>query len=994
MTKQLLATRPQKRFWVTAFAAATALIAVIGFIRYRSEEKHIAQKQAQNLTTVGTLKASQIAVWRKEKLADVNRFAQGPALVSSIDDLMQAPSDPEHQKKIRFMLDLNRKGDLYQNVLIVSPEGKTLFAAVEPPEILSQPTRDALKKALLTRAPAFSNMYRHDQDKVVVDAVAPVCAQNGQALAVLILRTDAASHLYPLIKFWPTDNATAETLLVRREDDEIVFLNEVRHNNSTALELRMPLTRKELPSVQAALGYRGICSGKDYRGVDVLADVQPIPDSDWFIVTKIDQSEIRAEMRYHALTILEFAGLGIFLAAALTAVGYRRRQSHLYRDLYQIEHERRETQEKFETILYSIGDAVMVTDDQARVRQMNPVAEHLTGWKEGEAIGKPVKDIFNIVNQETRQAAENPVLHVLRDGKIVGLANHTMLIARDGTERPIADSGAPVRDNHGNVTGVVLVFRDQSADYTAQKTILESEAQYRDLFDNMAEAFALHEIICDRQGTPVDYRFLKVNPAFERLTGLCATQIIGHRVLEILPGTEPHWIETYGAVAKDGMPRHFENISSALGRSFRVTAFRPRPGQFCTIFEDITDAIKNEEERKTLENQLQQSQRLEAVGRLAGGVAHDFNNMLAVIIGNTELARARLESSNPLCVELQEVITASKRSADLVRQLLAFASKQTIMPRELNLNDTITVMLNMLNKLIHANVVLEWKPDPELWNVKMDMSQIDQILVNLTVNARDAITGAGKVVFQTSNVSATSEGAEFPSELPAGDFVLLRVTDTGCGMDAETQAHIFEPFFTTKQRGVGTGLGLSTVYGIVRQNGGFIRIASKPDEGSRFDIYLPRFTADTGTVISPSSPPPAAPPVSASITPETILLVEDEPALLSLSESLLKKAGYTVLAAGSPKDAIKVSDSYAGEIHLLLTDVVMPDMSGYELWQQLIVRRPGLKSLYVSGYTADMIAQREVIEGTISFLQKPFTSEALVAKLHAILSTPTPKQEI
>ena len=985
MTEHLPKLRPSLRLWVAAFAVAAALIAVFGYAQYRIGEKHVSKEWTKNLSAIGALKANQIEEWRKERLADAIRFAQGPSLVTAVRNLIQKPDDPDGLKTARFMLELNRKGGIYQNTLMLSLTGDILLGAVAPSEPLQETTRQAVRRSIAACAPALSDIYRFNQNKVHIDTVAPICDENGHPLAVLLLRTDASFYLYPLIQFWPTDSPSAETLLVRREGSDVLFLNEVRHNGASALRLRQPLTRKGLPAVQAVLGFTGVYQGMDYRDAEVLADVRPVAKSDWFLVTKVDRDEILKEVRYHASLISRFVGLGILLAAAITAAGYRRKQSQLYRDLYRSERKQREAHERFETILYSIGDAVIATDDQACVRQMNPVAEHLTGWKESDAKGKPLEEVFRIVNEETRQTVESPVWRVLREGKVAGLANHTVLIARDGTERPIADSGAPVRDEHSKMRGVVLVFRDQSTEYAAQKALRQSEAQYSDLFRNMTEGVALHEVICDQHGTPVDYRFLKVNSAFERLTGLSAEHIVGRRVLEVLPGTESHWVETYGTVAKEGKAIFFENYAAALNRHFQVTAFCPRPGQFCTIFADITDRKKSEEERITLEKQLQQSQRIEAVGRLAGGVAHDFNNMLAVIIGTAELAKERLDEVHPLRADLTEIIKAGKRSADLVRQLLAFASRQTIKPRLLNLNDTISGMLTMLRKLIGEEIQLVWSPASDLWRVKLDPSQIDQVLVNLAVNARDAIKSVGKVSIQTSNATVSLTADEAASlETTQGNFVLLSVSDDGCGMDALTQAHIFEPFFTKKQKEVGTGLGLATVYGIVKQNRGFIRVFSKPGEGSRFDIYLPSYESE-----APSEDNPSAAFAATQTSTETILLVEDEPALLSLAQTLIKRMGYAVLPACGPIEAIKVSAAYAGDIHLMITDVVMPDMSGHDLWKRLIQQRPNLKCLYMSGYTADIIAHHGVVESDIHFLQKPFSNEALAAKLREVLSTNT-----
>jgi PAS domain S-box-containing protein len=329
---------------------------------------------------------------------------------------------------------------------MISLAGEILASAAPVAEPLQTTTVQAVERSLKKCAPALSGIYRCQAGHVHIDAAAPVCDEAGKPVAAFILRADASDFLYPLIRFWPTDSPSAETLLARREGDEVVFLNDVRFSAGAALSMRFPIDQKSLPAVQAVLGVRGIFEGKDYRGVDVLAYLQPIAESDWALVAKIDQSEVKAELRHHAAIISRFSLLGILLAAALIASSFRKRQSRLYRNLYQVEREQREAHEKFETILYSIGDAVMVTDKEARVRQMNAVAEHLTGWKEAEANGKTLEEVFRIVNEETRQTVENPVWRVLREGKIVGLANHTVLIARDGVERPIADSGAPIHD--------------------------------------------------------------------------------------------------------------------------------------------------------------------------------------------------------------------------------------------------------------------------------------------------------------------------------------------------------------------------------------------------------------------------------------------------------------------------------------------------------------------------------------------------------------------
>ncbi|HOW96471.1 MAG TPA: CHASE4 domain-containing protein [Kiritimatiellia bacterium] len=382
-------------------------------------------------------------------------------------------------------------------------------------------------------------------------------------------------------------------------------------------------------------------------------------------------------------------------------------------------------------------------------------------------------------------------------------------------------------------------------------------------------------------------------------------------------------------------------------------------------------------EQSVLEEQVRQIQKIEAIGRLAGGVSHDFNNMLGVIIGHAEMAMESIEPGQPLLENLQEILTAARRSADLTRQLLAFARKQTITPRVLDVNETVAGMLKMLRRLIGEDIELVWEPGPDVWPVKMDPAQMDQVLANLSVNARDAMKGAGMLTIRTENVVVEeSDVRHHPGSYP-GEFVMLTVRDTGTGMDKATMEHIFEPFFTTKEAGKGTGLGLSTVFGIVKQNRGWIEVASRPGQGATFRISLPRErSAAEEEAVSAEG--------SAGGT-ETILLVEDELPILKLGEKILKKAGYTVLAARAPGEAMALAAGHPGRIHLLITDVVMPTMNGKDLRDKLAETRPDMKALYISGYTADVIGQHGVLDEGIQFLQKPFTGRTLNAKVREVL---------
>jgi PAS domain S-box-containing protein len=384
-------------------------------------------------------------------------------------------------------------------------------------------------------------------------------------------------------------------------------------------------------------------------------------------------------------------------------------------------------------------------------------------------------------------------------------------------------------------------------------------------------------------------------------------------------------------------------------------------------------------ERNKLETQLIQSQKMEAIGTLAGGVAHDFNNMLCVIIGHANLALMDLEPTQPIHVNIEEIRKAAERSAGLTKQLLAFARKQTIAPKVLNLNETITGMFNMLKRLIGEAIDLKLQPANDLWPVKVDPSQIDQILANLCVNARDAIADVGKITIETGN-NIVDEGycAHNPGFVQ-GEYVRLTVSDNGCGMDKTALAHIFEPFFTTKAVGAGTGLGLSTVYGAIKQNNGFINVYSEPGLGTTFTIYLPRYVGKDAQ----ARPEAAGEPAQRG--QETILLVEDEPSILNVATMLLTRQGYTVFAANTPNEAIHLAGEHVGEISLLMTDVVMPEMNGRDLARNLLSLNPNLKCLYMSGYSADVIAHHCVLDEGVHFIQKPFTMADLAAKVREVL---------
>lgn len=522
-------------------------------------------------------------------------------------------------------------------------------------------------------------------------------------------------------------------------------------------------------------------------------------------------------------------------------------------------------------------------------------------------------------------------------------------------------------------------LEQQVAARTAQ--LRESESSYHGLFNSIRQAIYIQ----DAQG-----RFLDVNDGAVAMYGYKREEFIG-RTPEFLSAPGRNDLGALGPAlqrALAGEPQFFEFWGRRRnGEEFPKDVWICRGSYFgreciIAVAHEVSERKRAEAERAKLQAQLVQVQKMESVGRLAGGVAHDFNNMLQAILGNVALALEE-SPSGTMREYLEEIQKSARRSADLTRQLLAFASRQTVSPRVIDLNDTISGMLKMLRRLIGEDIQLQWVPGNALWTIKMDPSQVDQILANLAVNARDAIAGVGCVTIETRNMTCDESCMrEFPGCF-AGDYVLLSVRDTGRGMDAETLAHIFEPFYTTKAPGKGVGLGLATVFGIVKQNKGFISVSSAPGEGTSFRIGLPRTTTPD------EAPAVPAPDPQHRGGRETILLVEDEQAILRYGRESLRRLGYNVLSAGTPSEALEIARNHQGPLHLLITDVVLPEMNGRELAQVLSALHPDLRCLFMSGYTADVIAERGILDERVSFIQKPFSSADLMTRIREVLDGPS-----
>jgi PAS domain S-box-containing protein len=626
----------------------------------------------------------------------------------------------------------------------------------------------------------------------------------------------------------------------------------------------------------------------------------------------------------------------------------------------QAEEALREREEQLHVIFDTSQAGIILVDHQGTILFANNRMAEMFGMSLGELIGRSYPEHLHPAE---RQVGDEKMRQLIR-GDIQSVSTERHYIRADGSDFWGILSGKRLQNPDGTLRALVGII----ADISESKQAEEEREQFHKFFQLSSDVMC----IADPNGA-----FLRTNPACTETLGYSESELTSKSFIEFIhPDDKQATLDEMAKQLQKGYSLDFENRYVCKDGSVKWLSWRA----IYNKDEGITYATARDvTEQKKLQEQLSQAQKLESVGRLAGGVAHDFNNMLSVILGHVELAQKKVDVTAPLCEHLEQIHKAAERSADIVRQLLAFARKQTVTPRVLDLNETMAGMLKMLRRLIGEDIDLVLLPGEMLWPVKLDSAQIDQILANLCVNARDAIAGVGRITIETENVTFDAGFCAGHKGFVPGEYVMLTVIDDGCGMDRDILKKIFEPFFTTKSLGQGTGLGLATVYGIVKQNNGFIDVYSNPGQGTSFKIYLPRYLGTDEQVSA------AGPKESAGRGQETVLMVEDEPAILDLGKQMLELQGYRVLAAGTPGEAIRLAEEHMGEIHLLMTDVVMPEMNGRDLASKLLSLYPGLKRLFMSGYTADAIAHHGVLDEGIHFIQKPFSFDALVAKVREAL---------
>ncbi|MBI3785477.1 MAG: PAS domain S-box protein, partial [Deltaproteobacteria bacterium] len=1205
------ATRPAPVLFLVFALLAVGIVAA-GSLYFRNYAAHYRVEVERGLSSVAALKVSEMTLYRKERLADGAIFQRNAAFAGLVRRAFDNSEDAEAQAGLRAWLGNIQARYQYSRALVLDAHGTPWMAIPELTGPLSSVVARRAAEVQRSGKIAVQDFYRNEHDqRVYLSTLVPILdEENGdRVLGVLALRIDPETYLYPFISRWPTASETAETVLVRREGNDALYLNELRFKNNTALTLRVPLEWQDATAVKAVLGQEGIVEGLDYRGVPVIADLRRVPDSPWFLVTHIAASEVYAALRERMwTTILLVCTMLIGAGAGIVSI-WRQQSTRFYLEQYEAERDRAWLRD---VIARSLNEIYVFNPETWRFSFANAGACRNIGYSAEELAQLTPLDLKPSFTREEFDA----ILRPLRTGEREVTVFETNHRRKNGSEYAVE-----VHLQHVHVDGgavFLAIVNDITERKRAESALRESENLYRSLFDNMLNGFAYCQLLYE-EGRPKDYVYLEVNRAFETLTGL--KDVIGKTVTAVIPNataTDLQVLEIYDRVAQTGVPEHFEVYIEGLGMWFSISVYSPKKEYVVTVFDVITErkraesalresedryrdlvehsqdlisthdlkgnllsaneatvrvtgyprdallhmnlrdlldpevgaqlstyltemrtrgeahgtmrirtaggelrfwefnntlrrdgtagpivrgmaqdvterrqaqerlrlqgaaldaaanamVITNREgniqwvnpaftrlagytldeaigknprdlvrsgrqdrafykhlwdtilggqvwrgeivnrrkdgslytealtitplrhergevshfiaikeditERLQLEVQLRQAQKMEAVGQLAGGVAHDFNNQIFVINGYCDLLLGQADLQPALMEPLAEIKKAAQRSAALTGQLLAFSRKLMLQPKVLDLNAELLAIETMLQRLIGEDVQLTFLLDKSAGTVKVDPNQLQQVVLNLAVNARDAMPHGGRLTVETANVELDEAYTETHIDVRPGSYVILSVSDSGHGMDRETLSHMLEPFFTTKEPGKGTGLGLAMVHGVVKQSGGHITVYSDPDHGTTFKVYLPRVdeaieTAERGVTKEVAG------------GSETILLVEDETAVRGLVQRILAARGYRVLATADGKEALQLAERHAGPIHLLLTDVVMPVMSGAQLAERLNAAHPEIRVIYMSGYTENAIVRHGVLHPGLAFLPKPCPTELLLRRVREIL---------
>ena len=1081
-----------------------------GIFYYQNQLRVFRVAAQGELVAIADLKVGQIKAWYQERKADARLILNNAMVQQRAVLLLGDQITPEQTEELRVWLSTLLHTFDYAQVAIYDDQGRPRLKLDNQANPLPPEQTEIIQKSLGAQDVIVTDLHIHQFHKDSQPGKLAMCIwiplryptrSTRPAAGFLRLQIDPDRYFFPLIRSWPTPSRTGETLLVRREGDQVVFLNRLRHRDDPPLSFRLPLEKVDsLPAALGLLGQEGVLEGNDYRQVPVLAVTRKVPDTPWLMVAKVDQDELYAPLRARAWAAALIVSC-LLLAAALGAFLLWRQRENLW--LQQKLASDRQHQELADRILFLneyANDIIFLMDQNWRITEANQRALQAYGYTLEEMQGMRALDFRP---PQTQIDFNQQVDRLDLDG---GAVYETLHTRKDGSVFPVEISlRQVVRGEH---TYRQAIIRDITERKKAEDELRESEDRYRELIENISTGVAVYEAVDGGR----DFVFRGFNQAGERIEKISRDQLLGRRVSEVFPGVvefglldvlrrvyetgEPEefptkfyqdqrlagWRENYvyklksGEVVavyddltaekeaeearrameekfrlamestKDGiwdwdiksgqvyyspswslilgekevepsyqswfsrihpeelaevrqsLQNHLEGQSSLWRKEHRlrgadgewkwvmgrgqVVAWddQGQPLRMVGTMIDISAQKRAEEEKNQLAAQLRQAQKMEAIGTLAGGIAHDFNNILAAIVGYSELARDDAINGKVDPQDLSQVIAAAERGRILVQQILTFGRSMDTELKPLSLNHVIKQTLRMLERTISKEIAMETVLEESLRPIKADHTQMEQVLVNLASNAQDAMGEGGRLIIETSNVTLDQEYCRHNIDLAPGDYVLLMVSDTGLGMSVSEREHIFEPFFTTKEVGKGTGLGLSMVYGIVKAHGGQIHCYSEPGMGTTFKIYLP--TAEDLIGGEPMVPNGDTQEFRGH---ETIMVVDDEPALRNMALRTLSNHGYRVIMAESGEKALELYQKQGPEVDLVVLDLGMPGMGGVKCLRELLRINKEQKVMIASGYSANGPVKDALASGARGYVAKPFKRAELLATIREVL---------
>ena len=979
---------------VGAFVAGTLLVVLFTAHQIATERETALLHWKSRLATIAGDRARLVSGWLTARRADAEVLAAFPAVRALL-----AGQGHEEEALARH---LTRVASAYGYVGIVvsDPQGRPVARSaaeagsgpLEPGTIAAGVAATRQPRFDLGEAGGGATPTRLLVITVPVFSDGLPAGADGDArplLGVVALGMKPEASLYALIADDAEPTRTGETLLVDLDATPPVYLSPPRQ----PAPADSPVVQRSLAELRAlglaaAQGREAVAETVDYRDVPVVTAVRRVTPANWLLALQVDRREVLAEFeRSGRLAGAAAAFLLLALAGFLVALHREQQRARLLQEQIRGERALSNLQGYADTIVASVPAGLLLLSADLHVLSANRAFLEAFRLTQDDVVGRDLQQLVR-ADRLVRTAARTLETRGAQPAAVYDLyvyARRETKPARVAmTAIEMADDAAP---------RLLLVIEDLTAEERLQAARQQSEQRYRDLIQGLdaivweadARTFAFSFVSRRAEtvlGFPVEH-WLRERDFWAKRIHPQDRESVLRGMREALAEGRDHEFE-YRAVAADGREVWLRDIVHVVRDGDEP------PATLRGLTVDLTELRRSERALRQSEEQLRQAQKMDAVGKLAGGIAHDFNNLLMIIRGDSDLMLRRLPAGHALRQNAEGIREAADQAATLTRQLLAFSRKQVVAPRLVDLNAIVASVHAMLQRLLGETINLVTVTAPDLGGVTADPGQMEQMILNLCVNALDAMPDGGRLTVRTANVDLGEEARAWSDARP-GPYVMLEVSDTGAGMDEETRSHLFEPFFTTKEQGKGTGLGLSTVYGIVKQSGGHISVESAVGRGSTFHIYLPRVAVSAPAAAPEPRPAPeaargAAP--SERLAPghgETILLVEDAQRVRAVVREILEMSGYTVLEARHGAEAVEVANRHAGPIHLLVTDVVMPQMSGRELAQRLATLRPDLKVLYMSGYTDDAIVRHGVLASGIAFLSKPFTPDALALKVRELL---------